>query len=110
MDANGTGCSEPITRKTTSRRTLMHEAFHNNEDVDHKNFHQRRRLTIIYNEQVDAGEWQQTTEEGEGGGGAAGSTKGGGGGGLRGPRPPGGGGVTRAIRFKTPLHVRGMPL
>ncbi|CAM9593219.1 unnamed protein product [Ectocarpus sp. 6 AP-2014] len=54
--------------------------------------------------EVDAGEWQHTTKEGEGGGGAAGSTKGDGGG-LRGPRPPGGGGVTRAIRFKTPLHI-----
>ncbi|CAM9305361.1 unnamed protein product, partial [Ectocarpus sp. 4 AP-2014] len=56
--------------------------------------------------EVDASEWQQTTKEGEGGGeGAAGSAKGDGGGGLRGPRPPGGGGVTRAIRFKTPLHI-----
>ncbi|CAN0109718.1 unnamed protein product, partial [Ectocarpus sp. 12 AP-2014] len=55
--------------------------------------------------EVDASEWQQTTNEGEGGGGTAGSTKGDGGGGLRAPRPPGGGGVTRAIRFKTPLHI-----
>ena len=47
---------------------------------------------------MDAGEWQQAAEEREGDGdGKAGISIDGGG---------VGGGVTRAIRFKTPLHVR----
>lgn len=54
---------------------------------------------------MDAGEWQQTTEEAEqeggenSGGGVAGA-------GEKRGRGGGGGGLTRAIRFKTPLHVR----
>lgn len=53
--------------------------------------------------QVDADEWQQTVEEGEGAKGAKEAVKGGGG---TKAGSTGGVGVTRAIRFKTPLHVR----
>lgn len=54
--------------------------------------------------QVDADEWQQTAEEGEGG--TAGAKEAGKGGGGTKAGSAGGGGFTRAIRFKTPLHVR----
>ena len=47
---------------------------------------------------MDAGEWQKATEVEGGGDGKAGVSIHGGDG-VR-------GGVTRAIRFKTPLHVR----
>lgn len=56
-------------------------------------------------QQVDAGEWEEWQQSTEGGEEATVANKGGGGKGEKGRR--GHGGVTRAIRFKTPLHVRG---
>eukprot|EP00903_Cladosiphon_okamuranus_P012668 g11848.t1 len=54
--------------------------------------------------EVDADEWQQTVEEAQGVTGVKEAAKGGGGGGTK-AGSTGGVGVTRAIRFKTPLHI-----
>lgn len=49
--------------------------------------------------QVDAGEWQQTKEEGTDGSREAGGVD-------AATKAAEHGGMTRAVRFKTPLHVR----